>query len=53
MSLLTALMNKHSVLKWLGANAKERGSIETASSHIAYVLRCPGISLIHRGTFSY
>ena len=51
-SLLAALMNKPSVLKWLGTNAKECGSIHTASSYISCVLRCPGISLIHRGTFS-
>ena len=38
-SLLTALMHKPSVLKRSGTNAKERGPIHTASSHISYVLR--------------
>ena len=37
-------MHMSSVLKQSGTNAKKRGSIPTASSHISCVFSCPGIS---------
>ena len=48
---LTALIHRPSVLRRSGTNAKESGSIHTASSHISCVLRRLGISLIQCGTF--
>ena len=45
-------MHMSSVLRRSGTNFNEYGSMRTASSHISFVLRCSGTSLIQRGIFA-